>query len=336
MSSPFTLDSTVHPDHFRGRAGVLKIICERLEHSQRLSTCVAGGPKTGKSSLLRYLESDRAGQQHPVLQNYIRVFFQGETIGSAMTPPQFWFGIFRELGRHVDAGPAKDLLAGALNRARQNQLEIYDLEDVFDALAREGTPVVLLIDAAVNLLTNQHFWPPNDFFHQVRALGQRVPRGLSFVFATPRALLELWDSNRGASPFYNIFVTQSLGQLDENEIRDLVRRGFAELGLASTEAIEQLVITASEGHPYLVNYVASHCAEMLQQAGMIDGAELGRALSSESVVILIRQIRAQLSAYERDWIDQAQANPGQLTATKRDHLSKLRKYGLLPPGLKIP
>jgi hypothetical protein len=302
---PFDIGAPLAPDGFVGRKKAIDHVSGRLGEYTRQSTCLAGGPLTGKTSLLRYLAQSDVSANLPGLNGACRVFFDGYSVGVSMLPSGFWGGIFRGLQANPNAAPLQDLLADKLAKAKANQIDLYDLEDVFDEFAKAKMPVVIFINNFEILLQNSHFWPPYDFFHLVRSLGQREPRGVSFVITTYRKLLDLWDPNKGASPFYNIIGNVPVGLLEDDEIRQFLKNGFDELGLPLEADVEETIIEASEGHPYLVNYVAGLLVEWLKAGKAIGEKMLEDAFQDPEgpVVNLIRQIRGCLSPTEKALLD---------------------------------
>ncbi len=336
MASPFLAFTQIPPSAFNGRANAINLVCNQLAASEFRSTALVGGPYTGKTSLLQYLASQKAQADHPLLKQSWNIYISGDLIGSTATPAHFWASCFREIQRQVDPGDLKDDVAKMAERTRQGDFDIFHLEDFLDKCYDENQKLVLFIDDFVNLLRNANFWPPSDFFHQVRNLAHRVPRTLAFVVGTPRPVRELWDSSKNASPFYNSLLSVSIGRLTESEAKELVKGGFAALNLELSPEIEGLVIEASDCHPSLVNYVADLCANM-KANGAINMHELYEAFSDPNgpVVDLIRRIREELNRTEREWVDIAKANPEKLTEVQRVTLRKLWDLGLIQPGVKI-
>lgn len=109
------------------------------------------------------------------------------------------------------------------------------------------------------------------------------------------------------------------------------------MGLTCDQPIEDLVITVSDRHPYLVNYVASLCAEMQSAGTPITGTALAKSFREPGspMVTLIRQMREHLTATEKQWLDTARNAPDQLRQVQRDLLRKLWEYGLIQPGVQI-
>ena len=322
-------------EDFSGRQAIALTVCERLAQQQS-STCLAGGPKTGRTSLLRYLASPQAAAKFPVLGRSINVYVSADALGQTRKPSHFWADVLRELTGRVPA-TYRAAVDKNLVRARAGELDLYDLKDLFDAFGRANLPIVLLIDDFDTLLRNQHFWPPDDYFHNVRHLGSHPPHGLAFVVATSRALNELWDPNKGASPFYNIMANITIGELPDAELRQYLRDGFASAGATLEVEVEDLIVEASGGHPHLANYVATLCLQKVRAGQPVEPAELQAAFDDPAgpVVTLIREIREKLSPVERQWLDMLSKTPAKLTDSQRADLAKLRRYGLLPPGSRL-
>lgn len=337
MPLGFAYNAPIPPDKFQGRADIVTPVCTRLSHVLVQSSCLVGGPMTGRTSLLRFLAADAGAAAYSDLKGLRRVYVSAEAVGTTGSPPAFWATCLRELHRLQLPAAVSPILEEALLQAKNKTIDVYYLEDLFDAFAKNNEPVVLLIDDFDSLFRNDAFWPPNDFFHILRSLGQRNPRGLAFVVGTSRPLLDLWDATRGASPFYNIFFNVPVGRLDEGSAIDRIRQGYQVLGVECTAAEVDLVLAASERHPYLINHVGEVCAKLKQQNILSQGT-LAQELAKPDgpVVGLARQILSHLSVTEKQWVDFARNDPARLTTAQRDLLRNLWNYGLIPPGVYIP
>ncbi|MEJ0019122.1 MAG: ATP-binding protein [Acetobacteraceae bacterium] len=322
------------PERFVGRTNVVAQIEERLRHPEFLSSSVVGGPQIGKTSLLRYLSrspSVRAADGARVLQ----VIYDAEILGSNATPFDFWTGALRELRSHPDAEPLADLVKSTIARAAASELDEYDLQDVFDAAARGGLRIALLIDNFDNALRNNNFWRNNDFFHHVRTLGQRMPRGLAFTVATMRPLLDYWRPGVSASPFYNIFLNFPLEMLSDAELHDHVDRVLHDHAVDDpTGTVIEMVISASRGHPLVAAYVLELSVGPMASGRPLDPDDLADRLSDPAgpLVVLSRRIREALTPSERHLLDRL-LNEEPLQPAERDRLRYLGSYGLLPPGV---
>ncbi len=239
--------------------------------------------------------------------------------------------VFRGLRERVtERGELVDVLDRHLNPERDHEIDVYDLEDVFDGFAKVGTSAVILVDGWEIILRNQNYW--GDFFHIVRSMGQRQPHGVAFVLGTPRRLLDLWADQMG-SVYYNIFVTVTIGRMEQAEVQECVRQTLKTAGLSANLEAEEVVLVASDTHPYLVTLVTYLVTDQLKTNGVIESGGISAALRDPNgkVVELMRQIRAALSPTERAWLDKLHL----ATAPQKAALAQLRDYGLLPPGTKL-
>jgi hypothetical protein len=333
----FAYDAPVPPEQFVGRMAVLDQIAQRLNHVQVLSASIVGGPKTGKSSLLRYLSSAEADGLLPKIPKSNRLYFDAQGLAGAARSFDFWAGVFRDLKNQSEKPPLKDSLTQALAKARAGSLDVFDLEDVFDEFAQVGAPVILCIGNFQALLRNPNFWPPDNFLHVVRSLGQRQPRGIAFVLGTTRPLLDLWDPTRGASPYYNIFLNFSVGRLEDAEVTALVASALSHASLPADPALGQLVLSAGFNHPRLTSYAIFLCIQSLQSGQQPSPEQIARAFAEPDglLVALIREIRAQLAPSELRLIELSKNAPSSISASQKAALQRLKDYGLLPPGITV-
>ena len=332
MCPSFGIEHPVPSEKFFGRSKIIESVCGRLDDPERSSTGLVGGPNTGRTSLLRYMASEHATARYPSLAKSQNIYFAGETVGTTMKPAQFWVGCIREISSHLKIDRLKDVLKDSLEKAKNGTIDCYDLGDMFDAFAKENLPVVIFIDDFHILLKNKEFWPPSDFSHNLRGLCQRHPRGLSVVVATPRPIQDLWDSRWG-SPFYNIFANVAIGRLEEQEIRHMVQLEFQGKGIVLDKDIEDLVVTAAERHPFLVNYLTSLCMTRRAASMPIDEDFLRESFERADgpVVTLIREIQGELTPSERQWM----SGTDQIKPSQKEILRRLWDYGLIPPGSNI-
>ncbi len=319
-------DAPLEPSFFVGRQNLLDQIFSRLNHSAFLSSSLVGGPQTGKTSMLRYVISEEAVNR---CSSAIGLYVDAEPLGGNASAMDFWISLFRAAQKKAPS----DALDRALARAKQGNLDIYDLEDVFDHFAETKTPFVVAIDNFEYLLKNQNFWPPNSgFFHDARSLAQRQPRGIAYITSTSRPLLDLWDPTRGASPYYNIFANILVARMTESDVAAIVKSVFAAAGVVPSAAVKTLIAEASDMQPGLVGPVAQFLAARVAAGDAADEESLVPLFEDPNgpYIKLIRQIRTNLQPDERQLLD----NLGQQTLTESSKrlLQQLRDYGLLPPG----
>jgi hypothetical protein len=329
--STLTFDSPLDPSEFQGRADAVAFISARLNDREFLSASVVGGPRTGKTSLLRYLASPKADEG---VKGRCRVYLDMQLLESTATPKNFWMSTLRAMDAVLAADAPRGVVKDKLKAARDRALDDYDAEDVFDACAKASSPVALLLDNFENLLDNRSFW--GDFFHTIRALGQRTPRGLAFVTATQRGLLDLWNPQMG-SPYYNIFLTKRIGRLSPEEISEHLRVHLSSVrGPADLNKLAGMVQSASDGHPFLVSCVTGILRDQLEK-GNIDADALRKQLVDPDgpAVQLAREIRGALTLGEQEALAVLRSSPEQLTASQRSALERLNEDCLLPPGTRL-
>jgi hypothetical protein len=330
---PLGTYGTIPPADFPGRTPAVKITCDRLAGSEFLSTAIVGGPKTGKTSLLRYLASDYVKPSLPNNASVRRVYVDADLLGLKASAFDFWIRLLRQLRTQESA--LAPLLTPAITKAENEKLNIYHLEDLFDQCAAQKIQIVAIIDNWESLLRNPNFWPPDNFLHLVRYFGQRVPRTLAFVLASQRPLLDLWDPTKGASPYYNVFMSVEIPRLADAEIESYVKTALA--GVNGLGDLVAMVNAASYGHPRLVSYVAWLCGEIVAKKESPKTAAIEEAFQDPDgpLVKLVQEIRGALSPAERQLVDLARNNQAALSSTQKDRLRNLARYGLLPPGLKF-
>lgn len=74
MPAAVVFDSTLPLTEFTGRRDLISQICQRLQHQELLSSSIVGGPKTGKTLLLRYLASAEAKANFSSPLGFVRVY----------------------------------------------------------------------------------------------------------------------------------------------------------------------------------------------------------------------------------------------------------------------
>lgn len=335
MKVQLVYDAPLPPEFFFGRGATIGDICERLRRPQLQSSTVFGGPKMGKTSLLRFLCSARA-DRHYHGKPLIRVYFDGQVVGSNSTENDFWVGVLKALSEQSPPGPPADFLNGKLAKASTQILSKFDVVDIFDGYGRAGTPVALFVDNFDTPLRNDYFWTGSDFFHNLRLLDEREPRGLGFVMATPRPLRDYWRPGAPVSQFFNTWLDRPLEPLKE-QLAAWAERCLDGVTNVDHKALQRLVAALSDGHPFIANFVLELCIERSRTAPQPDAAMVEQRLRATGGPgpMLMRRILAELTPFERDML-RSLANGEPMAPAKIRALQRLAGYGLLPPGTTIP
>jgi AAA+ ATPase superfamily predicted ATPase len=202
IRNPFTFGNPIKdPDRFIGRDRAIQQIISRLLSSAHESTSVVGERRIGKTSLLKHLANPDVAEGYGLAKDefcLVYIDFQGLT---DITPKRFWQRVLRLMGRALRDS---DLFPDIEVLRKKEEIDLFDLEDLFYLFDDEGINIVLLMDEFEFVTQNPNFG--SDFFGGLRALA--IHCNLSLVPATRRELVDLCHSEEiKGSPFFNIFAT---------------------------------------------------------------------------------------------------------------------------------
>ena len=258
--NPFSFGNPVKDPHrFYGRERALHQITDRLLSSAFESTSVVGERRIGKTSLLKHLaNAEVAASLGLDPKKYVLVYvdFQGHV---HITPVRFWSRILREIARKL---ADEDLAAMAKELGRRENIDQFDLEDLFLEIEDRGLKLVLLMDEFEYVTKNENFGL--DFFAGLRALAIHYP--LSLITATREPLVDLCHSEAiQGSPFFNIFASVVLRPLTPEEAHALVIGVLAESDLNFSEADQEKISEIADGHPIFIQMAGYYLFEGYQQ-----------------------------------------------------------------------
>jgi hypothetical protein len=213
-SSPFITGPPItHPRNFFGRQRELKRLFDLLKRHPLQNPAIIGKRRSGKTSLLHYLknitttppEQLRPGQKsdwlpHPERYCWIFVDFQDARMASRERLLSY---ILECLSLKVPTPCNLD----------------YFMDVVSDNL---HMPTVILLDEiGVGLQRCPEL--DDGFWESLRSLATNYTGGnLAFVLAAHEEPMQLAHHTGHTSPFFNIFITFSLGPLADTEARDLI------------------------------------------------------------------------------------------------------------------
>ena len=248
-SSPFiTGTPVIQACHFFGRKKELKRLFNLLKRHPLQNAAIIGKLRTGKTSLLRYLQTItttpvkqlRPGQKsdwlpHPEHYNWIFIDFQDSRMASR---ERFLHSILADLGLEIP-----------------NPCDLDRFMDVVGGRVRSPT-VILLDEIGVGLQRCPEL--DDEFWEGLRSLSSHYANGnLAFILATHESPLELVKHTGHSSPFFNIFgYTATLGPLREDEARELI----ASSPIPFYEEDIQWILQASKCLPLLLQIL---CRERL-------------------------------------------------------------------------
>lgn len=212
---PFSAGPPIpHPRYFFGREKELKRLFNLLKRHPLQNAAIIGKRRTGKTSLLRYLEAitttpseqlrpEQKSDWLPNPENYCWIFVDFQD--SRMASREHLLGYILEGMRIKAANPC-------------------DLDNFMDLVSSNlRKPTIILMD---EIGAGLQRCPELDdaFWESLRSLATTQTDGnLAFILATPESPMDLAKNTGHSSPFFNIFgYTATIGKLTELEARELI------------------------------------------------------------------------------------------------------------------
>lgn len=267
LSNPFTPYSPVSPACFAGREREVQGILDHLAGAARGSSAISGERRIGRTSLLHYL-TDRLSRA-PLQEQFLPLYVDCQSI-PRFSPTRFWQRVLRLLaGKITDdsLGKTMDRLLG------QEEISCADFEVVSDRVYEDGQTLVLLLDEFewVVLTDPASSEMTHDFLSGLRALINRVPKGLALVIGAVHPLDRLCEGIefRG-SPFGNSFLPFRLRPFSEVEGDQFFVRMLKGTNLEFTEDERNYSRQVAGGHPLLLQAVGSLLFESKVRVGPIE------------------------------------------------------------------
>lgn len=266
--NPFTFGNPIRePGRFIGRQEDLRQVANRLLSSAHESTSIVGERRIGKTSLLMHLADKSAASQmglEPGRFCLIYIDFQGLI---DITPQRFWGRVITRMGRTI-TDPTLRAHIEALQK--ENTYELFDLEDLCEAITEAGLCVVLLLDEFEYVTQNPNFGA--DFFGGLRALA--IHHNLPLVTATRRELIDLCHSEEiKGSPFFNIFANIVLRLFKQVEVDELLECYTRASGVSFGTQEHELTWRLAGGHPLFTQVAGYYLFEGMQQGLPADKLE---------------------------------------------------------------
>ena len=255
--NPFIVGGPVPPERFIGREKEVKDILDRLVNPAHGSTAVSGEVRIGKTSLLHYISSPSVTEKCGLLPGKCTFIFMDSQTLAPFSLMGFWRYVLRSLAARKahDPGYIDGLLQG-------DDVEDFELDELFDRIARDGKLVVLLLDEFECIC--EHVNPDDpQFLYRLRALINRPARGLALVLASRKPLKELCQNMRfSGSPFPTSFTLLSLGSFSQEEANKLIDVYTRGTSVTFGGRDERFAHKISQGHPYWLQKV---CSKLFQR-----------------------------------------------------------------------
>jgi hypothetical protein len=273
--NPFYHRGAIRQAHeFHGREATLAELLGLLRNGQSIS--IIGPRRIGKSSLLLHLS--RAAVRAPF----------------GLAPPQALFVLIdcQELG-----GSPPEEVYEVLHTSLQAAAESADLpiespgrpgtyralDQMINRVSHAGSRIVVLLDEFELLAANDQLDP--YFFARLRGLTTKY--GLAYITASQRPLYAITaDEKVLSSPFFNIFVSLSLGLFSEEEARQLLASRLRGSSLAFSPALTDTILRLVGTHPFFLHVAGYHAFQALKQGRSLEkgagSADLDAAVEIEA------------------------------------------------------
>jgi hypothetical protein len=247
-SNPFTYGNPISdPQRFIGRAREVEQILGRLLNEEFESSSLVGDHRIGKTSLLKYLADPGVRQAHGLGPGRCSfVYADLQMVDQAMDPDRLWRRLLTLMQRQCADERVTEKVSALV---RQERLDAFDLDELFQEVDDQGHHVVFLLDEFERVTANVNFGP--DFYYGLRSL--MIHHGVALVTSSRLELIELCHSDAvKSSPFFNIFANISLRMFSRAEFELMVGRALAATAVAFSEPEMDCVVGLAGLHPYFL------------------------------------------------------------------------------------
>jgi hypothetical protein len=143
------------------------------------------------------------------------------------------------------------------------------LDTFLGELCRSGSSVIVMLDEFELLAANKRLTP--YFFARLRGLTTKY--GLAYITASQRPLFDITaDEEVLSSPFFNIFVTLSLGPFSRQEAIELFDKRLEDTGVEFSTRLREYLITLVGPHPFFLHIAGYHAFRVVAD-GLVNGTE---------------------------------------------------------------
>jgi hypothetical protein len=255
MSNPFYYGGHVNPEQFVGRKAELQRIFAGLEvaHTgQMQSFSVVGSRRIGKSSLLFYLTN-----------KYSRYLAQPANYRFAYVDLQ------DALCKTMD-GLLRKILLEFKVVSLPKPLTLAKWQDEIFKLKTGGSFPVICLDEFEDLSHKADVFG-HDLYDCWRHLISE--NAMAFVTASKTSMIDLKVESGHTSSFFNVFTYLPLGELADDEARELIARG-ADCDYPFTPTEQNEAWRLADNHPYKLQLVGNLLYQAKADGGAIDWVKL--------------------------------------------------------------
>jgi hypothetical protein len=240
-------------EEFHGRQAEINQILGLFRNRQSVS--IIGPRRIGKSSLVIHLSRDKVREPFNLAPPGT-IFAPVDCQELGGSPPE---EVYEALLTSI-SDAAED--AGMVLKPVERSGTYRALDRVLSAIHRSDTAVVVLLDEFELLAANERLTP--YFFARLRGLTTKY--GLAYLTASQRPLFAITaDEQILSSPFFNIFVSMSLGLFTEEEARSLIQERLAGTAVTFSEALIDYLLYLVGPHPFFLHVAGYHAFQALAQ-----------------------------------------------------------------------
>lgn len=238
-------------EEFHGRRAEIAQILGLCRNGQSVS--IVGPRRIGKSSLLLHLSRPVTRAAYDLGQD--RALFATvdcQELGGS-PPEEVYEALLTSIADALSSTPLKleNLRRPGTYRA---------LDRVLNTIYKANVSVIVLLDEFELLAANARLTP--YFFARLRGLTTKY--GLAFLTASQRPLISISaDEQILSSPFFNIFVSLTLGLFSEDEAITLIDRRLRDTGVTFTPELRAQIFKLAGYHPCFLHIAGYHAFQAL-------------------------------------------------------------------------
>ena len=269
-SNPFTYGNPISdPQRFVGRAREVEQIFGRLRNEEFESSSLVGDHRIGKTSLLKYLADPGVREAHGLGPGRCSfVYADLQMVDQAMDGDRLWRRLLTLMQRQCADQRVTEKVSALV---RQDRLDAFDLDELFQEVDDQGHHVVFLLDEFERVTANVNFGP--DFYYGLRSL--MIHHGTALVTSSRLELIELCHSDAvKSSPFFNIFANIGLRMFSRAEFELMVDRALVGTTVEFSEPEMECVVGLAGLHPYFLQ-AACHMLYEAYGLGLSQSERLG-------------------------------------------------------------
>ncbi len=281
MPNPFYYGGMIKdPAKFFGRRAELGKIFSRLGTSPMQCISVVGERRIGKSSLLYHLTQVYKGKLSEA-DSYTFLYLDPES-ARCHTQKGLLTTMLKGLLEQIelDRRRNEDKILDGLSRtlAGGREADLLAFEKAVDYLhSPEGVHIrpVVCLDEFEKLIERPNEFD-DDFYDSLRGLAQSGQ--IAFVAASKTPLEVLSRQGSLTSPFFNIFAKVRLGELTEDEARELIRQP-SDIRFNADEVA--LALKLAGRHPWRLQIACSIIYDEKTTRGRVDKQAVKQAYEAE-------------------------------------------------------